>query len=249
MSFFPFKFFTKNQLGRDFVVGDIHGMFSYLESLLESIDFNPEVDRVFSVGDLIDRGPESYRVLEFLDKPWFHAIKGNHEMMLIEARHKKTNYRSWIKNNGGEWWEDIEHNTQTEIRKRLSQLSVAFEITTNSGKVGVVHADIPVGQSWPEIIHSIHFDREVQDYMMWSRNRFKYLQLTGETQAVDGIDLIVMGHTPSPKALNIENLYYIDTGAAYPNEEHLGHLTLLQIHPSIKSYQYPEPLFDKTFSD
>lgn len=242
MSFFAFKFFSKNELGRDFVVGDLHGMFSLFESQLENLQFDPKADRVFSVGDLIDRGPESYRVLEFLDKPWFHSIKGNHEMMLIEARYLKTNYRSWIENNGGAWWQDIDQETQIKIRQRLEELPVAFEVTSDSGKIGIVHADVPVGLSWQKIVHSIHFDNEVRDYLLWSRNRYKYYQLTGETERVEGIDLIVIGHTPMNKPLHISNLYFIDTGAAYLQDENLGHLTLLQIHPHIEEHQYPKQL-------
>lgn len=242
MTPFPFKFFNKNPIGRDFVVGDVHGMFSLLESQLESLDFDPEADRVFSVGDLIDRGPESYRVLEFLDKPWFHAIKGNHEMMLIEAKHKKTNYRSWVNNNGGAWWEDVDPETQTIIRERLKELPVILEIESDIGNIGVVHADVPVGLTWQEIIRNINIDEEMRDYIMWSRNRYKYIQLTGETVDVEGIDLVVMGHTPISKPMNINNLYYIDTGAYYYKSENLGHLTLLQIHPEVEVHQYPQPL-------
>ena len=242
MPFFPFKYFSKNLKGRDFVVGDLHGMFSLLESQLDKLDFDPDHDRVFSVGDLIDRGPESYRVLEFLDKPWFHAIKGNHEMMLLEAKHKKTTYRSWVNNNGGEWWQDIDYETQKQIRERINDLPVAMEVVSDAGKIGIVHADVPVGLSWQKLVHGIHFDNEMRDYLMWSRNRYKYIQLTGETERVEGIDLVVMGHTPISKALHIRNLYYIDTGASYLQEEDLGHLTILQIHPVIKSYVYPEPL-------
>ncbi len=242
MPYFPFKFFNKNTDGRDFIVGDIHGMFSVLESQLDKLDFHPEVDRIFSVGDLIDRGPESYRVLEFLDKPWFHSIRGNHEMMLLEAKHKKTTYRSWVNNNGGEWWQDIDNDTQLEIRERINLLPVAMEITTDMGKVGIVHADVPVGITWQKLIHSIHFDNEVRDYLMWSRNRYKYIQLTGETESVEGVDLVVMGHTPINKPMKINNLYYIDTGASYMKEDDLGHLTLLQIHPYLQEFSYPERL-------
>ena len=244
MSYCPFKSYNKNLQGRDFVVGDLHGMFSLLESQLDSLSFNPEVDRVFSVGDLIDRGPESYRVLEFLEKPWFFSIKGNHEMMLIEAKHKKTHYRSWINNNGGEWWEDMDAISQAKIRKKLYDLPVALEINCDLGNVGIVHADIPLGYSWKQLIENIDQDIEIHDYLMWSRNRFKNIQLTGETSEVEGIDLVVMGHTPVSKPLNIKNLYYIDTGASYVNNDDLGHLTLLQIQPSINSYQYPIPLDD-----
>ncbi len=56
MSYTPFKFFGKNSSGRDFVVGDIHGSFGALEQLLQRLNFDPDCDRVFAVGDLIDRG-------------------------------------------------------------------------------------------------------------------------------------------------------------------------------------------------
>lgn len=229
-------------MGRDFVVGDIHGMFSLLESQLERISFDPNVDRVFAVGDLIDRGPESHRVLEFLNYPWFFSIKGNHEMMLIEAKHKKTHYRSWIKNNGGEWWEDIDAKSQNDIRERLSNLPVAIEIESNIGKVGIVHADTPLGLSWQQVLTSLNSDNELRDYLLWSRNRFKHIELTGKTPEIEGVDLVVMGHTPIPQPLHIQNIYYIDTGAAFVSHNYLGHLTLLQIQPKIKLYQYPVPL-------
>jgi len=54
-----FPRFACNAVGRDFAVGDIHGCFSHLRRSLEAIGFDASVDRLFSVGDLIDRGPES----------------------------------------------------------------------------------------------------------------------------------------------------------------------------------------------
>ncbi len=237
-----FRFFHKNHLGRDFVVGDLHGMFSVLEVLLEKLDFDPVKDRVFSVGDLIDRGPESYRVLEFLHKPWFHSVRGNHEMMLINAKSSKAVYRSWTEHNGGSWWEDIEAAQRNKIYECLKQLPIVFEVSCDTGNIGIVHADVPVGLSWLDIIHAIQHDEEVQYYVMWSRDRYKYIQVTKETLAVDGIDLLVVGHTPVAKPLHIENLFYIDTGATFIQDEDLGYLTLLQIHPRIEVHQYPESL-------
>jgi hypothetical protein len=54
-----------NQVGRDFVVGDIHGCFSKLSAELERLRFDRDVDRLFSVGDLVDRGPESAAVVDW----------------------------------------------------------------------------------------------------------------------------------------------------------------------------------------
>ena len=58
--------FARNTHGRDFVVGDIHGCFDLLQQALDEAAFNPDRDRLFSVGDLIDRGPQSPQVLLWL---------------------------------------------------------------------------------------------------------------------------------------------------------------------------------------
>jgi serine/threonine protein phosphatase 1 len=61
--------FARNTQGRDFAVGDIHGCFSKLDAALCQVRFSPVHDRLFAVGDLVDRGPESAQVLEWLDQP------------------------------------------------------------------------------------------------------------------------------------------------------------------------------------
>ncbi|MBP5144082.1 metallophosphoesterase, partial [Pseudomonas chlororaphis] len=68
--------FEINTAGRDFAVGDIHGHFTKLQAALDAVQFDPTVDRLFSVGDLVDRGPESADVDTWLAKPWFHAVRG-----------------------------------------------------------------------------------------------------------------------------------------------------------------------------
>jgi serine/threonine protein phosphatase 1 len=73
-----------NQRGRDFVVGDLHGCFDLLDRLLETVRFDPGCDRLFSVGGLVDYGPDSLRSLEFLEAPWFYAVQGTHEHMLLK---------------------------------------------------------------------------------------------------------------------------------------------------------------------
>ena len=69
----------KNESGRDFVVGDIHGYVSRLMQQLDVVGFNPLTDRVICTGDLIDRGPESADALNLLDEDWFYSVMGNHE--------------------------------------------------------------------------------------------------------------------------------------------------------------------------
>ncbi|WP_438818590.1 hypothetical protein, partial [Streptomyces brasiliscabiei] len=47
----------KNEVGRDFVVGDIHFKTIELHKGLRALGFDSSIDRVIAVGDLIDRGP------------------------------------------------------------------------------------------------------------------------------------------------------------------------------------------------
>jgi len=84
------KRLPKNVLGRDFVIGDIHGRFQLVDQALLAVDFDRERDRLFSVGDLVDRGPEPLRALEFLAQPWFHAVRGNHEDMFLHLYRRGT---------------------------------------------------------------------------------------------------------------------------------------------------------------
>ena len=237
MSYQAFKFFNSNQKGRDFVVGDIHGYFLMLEKLLWQVSFDPQKDRLFSVGDLIDRGPESERAIEFINYHWFHAIRGNHEQMLIDSVNDVQISRNWTTFNGGDWWQKIPPHLHQRIRSVIEKLPMAIEINTAKGRVGLVHADIPTGISWKDFVVQLDSDQDIIDQALWSRARFKQLQLMGRTQPVAGIDMIIFGHTPVSKPVYESNVVYIDTGAAYPNDKALGTLTMLEIHPTIKVHQ------------
>lgn len=64
---------------RTIVVGDIHGCFEELQTLLSQINFQ-EKDELISIGDLVDRGPNPREVVSFfMDTPNARAIMGNHE--------------------------------------------------------------------------------------------------------------------------------------------------------------------------
>lgn len=232
-----FKYFSENQHGRDFVVGDIHGMFPALENLLEDVCFNTATDRLFCLGDLIDRGPESYRIIEFLDKPWFYSIMGNHELMLIESEQNSSVMRSWVVNNGGEWWQEISNDEQKIMRSRVKELPLAMEIITQSGNIGLLHADIPSNVSWQQMIKTLNDDKELCNYILWSRNRYRHYKLMNSTDRVDGVDLLILGHTPVDKPLYISNICYLDTGATYRSRKGLGVLSMLEIQPRLKLYQ------------
>ncbi|MGB3423953.1 MAG: metallophosphoesterase [Castellaniella sp.] len=121
--------FPANTSGRDFVVSDLHGCRDLLQEQLDLIKFDISRDRLFSVGDLADRGPDSMDCLRLLREPWFHAVRGNHEDMLIDYAfpvgllYAYGSAADLLFSNGGCWVLDIgSSNTQVhKVRKPVRQ--------------------------------------------------------------------------------------------------------------------------------
>jgi serine/threonine protein phosphatase 1 len=222
--------FPLNEHGRDFVVGDIHGMFKHLIKLLADAGFDGETDRLFSVGDLVDRGPDSNRALEWLDEPWFHACRGNHEQFAIDSADPEQ-LDVWVNYNGGEWWMALGVEEQEVFRTRFKELPMALEVETRWGRVGIVHADVPPLLPWERFMDLLEArDRDAALYAMWSRNRISgmctSLPVTG------GVQRVYCGHTPTRETVQIDNVYYIDTGAAYSFDGYEeARLTMVEIQP------------------
>ena len=231
--------FPRNGSGRDFVVGDIHGMFAHLRSLLDEVGFDPDTDRLFSVGDLVDRGPNSASALEWLEQPWFHACRGNHEQFAIDSV-DPLQYDLWINYNGGEWWLDLDEASHERFREAFANLPLAMEVETASGTVGIVHADVPPLMAWSRFMELLQSrDRDAALYAIWSRNR---VQSNGSRAPVGGgVERVYCGHTPTRSTLQIDNVHYIDTGAVYAYEGYTGaRLTMVQIHPE-ENVEYTIP--------
>lgn len=204
--------FARNTAGRDIAVGDIHGHFTKLQAALDAIGFDATRDRLFSVGDLVDRGPESDAALEWLAKPWFFAVQGNHEDMAARwpnGRMDKGNYIA----NGGAWNVGNTPDVQREFAEAFKALPVAMEIETASGPVGIVHADCPF-EDWQSFTASLddprcRLLRNIIDSAQWSRERIDTLDQSG----VSGVRAVIVGHTPLREPGRLGNVLFIDTFA------------------------------------
>lgn len=68
-----------------YAVGDIQGCLNPLKCLLREVEFNPEKDVLWSVGDVVNRGPKCLKTLRFLYKmrDSLVMVLGNHDLHLL----------------------------------------------------------------------------------------------------------------------------------------------------------------------
>lgn len=151
-----------NLQGRDFIVGDLHGHPDVLRGLMDHVAFDYDTDRLFSVGDLVDRGPNSAGALDLLEAPWFYPVLGNHDAMLLatlnlghlremrrEEAQRTAAYADLFARNGGwDWFRPYRMDEESceRWRSALSQVPlvriVDAENTALAGRFQVLHAEL-----------------------------------------------------------------------------------------------------------
>ncbi|MBY7304390.1 protein-serine/threonine phosphatase [Escherichia marmotae] len=188
------------------LVGDIHGCLAQLREKLWFCRFDPWQDLLISVGDVIDRGPESLRCLQLLDQRWVRAVRGNHEQMAMDALASQQ-MSLWFMN-GGDWFAALTEHQREQARRALEKcgsLPWIIELSCSSGLHVIAHAD------YPNDIYEWHKEVDLHQ-VLWSRSR---LREGRKGQEITGADHFWFGHTPLRHRVDIGNLHYIDTGAVF----------------------------------
>lgn len=200
------------------VVGDLHGCYQQLLVQLRQRRFNPFDDLLISVGDLIDRGPESLQCLMLLEQRWFVAVRGNHEQMALNALESEE-MGLW-QLNGGQWIDEVSSAQRKQARSQLKAcqaLPWIIEARCRDGIHIIAHADYPAPRyCWHQSV-----DRP---QILWNRCRLNAALQEQEHQGIEGADHFWFGHTPLKQRFDVANLHYIDTGAVFG-----GELTLAQL--------------------
>lgn len=241
--------FERNTSGRDIIVGDIHGHFSALSKALQAIRFDIQVDRLFALGDLVDRGPESIAALDWLSQPWFHAVLGNHCLSHILHHENVTPQgydplqQSWLeqlKEVGIEddWVSNCNPTQYSQLTDALKALPVAITLRSDHGAVGLVHAELSLHyQQWGsfvEVIETGDFKALDMWRALWSRH-FELRPISTRDEAkywVPDVVALFHGHNIPwfRKPFNIANRHYIDTGAFLRPHCGEGGFTLVDIN-------------------
>lgn len=200
---------------RRIVIGDVHGHYDALMKLLEAIAPGKS-DRVYFLGDLIDRGPDSARVIQFVRESGYQSLLGNHEHLLLEAcRHGNVNQsalQAWRYSGGQSTLSSYPKLYSTPIASLLEDVEWmgTLPLYLDLGDVWLVHAgvhpDLPID------------DQGAQDFC-WIRKPFHNIDKPYFPDKV-----IIVGHTitftfagvkPGQLAKG-QGWLGIDTGAYHP---------------------------------
>ena len=224
--------------GRDWVAGDAHGCFEALGRTLRTIEFEHERDRLFSVGNLIDRGPNSSQALAWLEGGRFEAVvMGNHEAEMVrllqtgEILAPPKAYQQWM-------WQ-IERQDLFRWHRALRALPLAVTVETAHGRVGIIHCST-WGDDWSATLDALE-ERNIAAVNMVLLGIDEHDRRAGPTgnEAV-GFDSVIAGHDPRAEAEGRGNLWYIDTGAGCPA---MNRLTLARIDvdpPEFETFEVRE---------
>jgi len=209
------KKYEINEKGKDYIIGDLHGCYDLLVEKMYEIGFNKKVDRLFSVGDLIDRGSNSLECLKLIFEPWFFPVQGNHEDMMLSAVLDNESPNLWLMN-GGEWSLSVDRDKLSGLAFRVRE-SIPYSITveTENGDIGICHAQ-PPSVDWKNAVEPDERDIKI---MLWSRSWIA----DQYQEPVLNVYKTFHGHTPDSVEI-IENTNFIDTGAFYT-----GNLTIREL--------------------
>lgn len=193
---------------RVYVISDLHGYYDLLIKLLDKISFS-EIDLLYIIGDICDRGPDSLKILFYIQEhDNIILIKGNHEYMMQEALYYGVYYDDfdypskafnlWLANGGDTTMENIRQYLQKDKMKYedyrvvrnvffknlydyLNNLPEYMEIEVDQQNYVLVHAGVDV---------KLPLNKQNVNTLLWIRDNF-YLQRGDLTKTY------IFGHTPT----------------------------------------------------
>jgi serine/threonine protein phosphatase 1 len=207
---------------RRIAIGDVHGHYQGLQKLIALLKLTDR-DTVYFLGDLIDRGPESAQVVEYVRAKQYFCLMGNHEQMAClafsSAKFENFAMEAWLSAGGRttlESYKGLEPQLESDLQW-FQRLPNYFDL----GDFWLVHAGVH-----PQIPLELQSSQE----FCWIRQEFHQME-----QPFFADKTIVTGHTitftfpgvePGQIAQGVGWLD-IDTGAYHPKS---GWITALDLN-------------------
>jgi hypothetical protein len=191
--------------GRLIAIGDIHGCLREFEELLDQLALR-EHDRVILLGDLINRGPDSAKVISLARKHAHLSLLGNHELRLLNYR--KTGDPTHLKKN--------DYDTLKQLGRKDWAYMAAMPLTYHdrSDNLVLVHGGFLPGEPWQKQPARIVTRIQVIDKDGNPRKRSEAPKAPHWSTLWKGPPFVIYGHTSRPHVYGTKWSLGIDTACA-----------------------------------
>lgn len=210
------------------IIGDVHGCYKTLQTLLAQITLNHN-EQICFVGDLIDRGPKSKEVVDFVKDHGYLCVKGNHEDMAVKSLNNEfcalanCSYEDIWANNGG---------VKTALSfKNLDTMKEDYYNWLRTLPIFMIFKNIKINKNPLIVSHSFVFSANLDNdwNIMWNRDFYINEEIWTEHPKYFN----VFGHTPVKNPVFKDCYSLIDTGCVFnyhKNENNnLGNLTAIRV--------------------
>ena len=215
---------------RTFVIGDIHGCAATLRRLVDGTLRPFPNDRIYLLGDLIDRGPDSKGVLDFIFDLQgrglsVSGVRGNHEEMFLQAGNGVYDLSLWSSNGGQTTLESFQADGPGDIPHRYRAFLGSLPFYLLLDDFVIVHAGLNFDTPSP-------FDDT--SAMLWTRSPVVDRQRIGGRR-------LICGHTPVSRtrleaSLNSSKIM-LDNGCVFGGRPETGSLAALELGSMTVQYQ------------
>jgi serine/threonine protein phosphatase 1 len=197
--------------GRLIAIGDIHGCHLEFAELLARLELTRD-DRLILLGDLVNRGPDTGRVIDLAREQRATALLGNHELRLLKYR--RTGDKKYSKDG------DLE--TFAKMRDSDWAFLEAMPLTFEAPELNTVfvHGGFLPGDPWHKQSAEIVTRIQVIDRDGRPAKRADKPDAPPWADLWSGPPFVVYGHTPRPEIYKLKWSVGIDTGCVLG-----GHLT------------------------
>jgi serine/threonine protein phosphatase 1 len=192
-----------------YIIGDVHGEYEQLLSLLDKL---PQNAHICFVGDLIDRGKCSDKVVDLVIKRDYDCVIGNHEQMMLHAYKNKIDMDLWLQNGGKKTLIRYKYASQKLLNKHLNFfkklpyfLYYEFE---NTKPLVVSHSYIH--NIWQGV--DFKYEKTSLDDMIWSHFS---KEDSNKAKELSNNIFNIFGHTVVDDVIATDTYAMIDTGACY----------------------------------
>lgn len=216
---------------RTFVIGDVHGCAGTLRRLVDEALRPLPIDRIFMLGDLIDRGPDSKGVLDFIFELRerglsVNSIRGNHEEMYLQACNDHYYLDLWSANGGLTTMASFQADGPGDIPRLYHNFLDSLPLYILLDDFILVHAGLNFDTRDP---------LEDTEAMLWTRSPVVDRQRIGGRR-------LICGHTPvlltRLEASLESSKIMLDNGCVFGGLPEKGNLAALELE-SMKLFLQP----------